>query len=128
MMAYTTLVTPFKIAFVENDSLFWFLTDFFVDFVFGVDIILNFFTAYYDDDYNLITDQSIIIKHYLKGWFFIDFFSILPFSLIMRSARGYSSLTRLARLPRLYKLVKITKLFLKYYIKVGAIVKNEFYS
>ena len=106
---YATLITPYRIAFIETDTLVWIILDSFVDFCFLIDLILNmFFFAYYDVDEELIYDRKKIIKRYLKSWFIIDLLAIIPFSAFY--GRNYNSLSRLARLPRLYKLLKITRL------------------
>ncbi len=106
---YAIFVTPFRMAYIEIESLQWILIDSTVDLLFLCDIILNFFTSYYDDDYSLITDRNKISKRYFKGWFWIDFVSILPISQLLSSGKNYASLARLARLPRLYRLIKLTK-------------------
>jgi hypothetical protein len=77
--------------------------------VFLIDLVLNFFSAYYDDEDDLIIDRTIIALRYLKSWFFIDFIAIIPFGAIASSTGDMSSLSRLAKLPRLYRLLKMTK-------------------
>ena len=109
MLVYSIIVTPFRIAFFDNDPLGWILADGSVDFVFAVDIFINFFTAYFDYEDNFIKDRKKIACNYVKGWFWIDLISIFPVTLIMQSSRDYSSLARLSRLPRLYRLMKMSK-------------------
>jgi hypothetical protein len=91
------------------DEIEWIVIDSLVDILFGIDIVINFLTAYFDYEDNLVTDRKKIRNNYLTGWFFIDFVSILPVSLILQSGRDYASLARLARLPRLYRLMKMAK-------------------
>jgi hypothetical protein len=109
MLSYTTFVTPLRIAFVEKESLTWFIIDVAIDVLFFFDIIINFFSAYFDQNFKIVTDKKLIAKNYLTGWFLIDFISIFPISIILESSKDYLSLARLARLPRLYKVIKITK-------------------
>lgn len=45
---------------------------------------------------------------YLKGWFGIDLFTILPISQILNTT-DYGNLARIARLPKLYRLIKILR-------------------
>ena len=98
--------------------------------LFGMDIILCFFTAFEDENKILVTNNWIIAKTYLRTWFIIDVLSIIPFSEIFSSnddqsettddstnanassnkKSNYNSLVRLARLPRLYKLIRLFKL------------------
>ena len=107
MLIYATTVTPYRVAFVDNETTTWIIIDSIVDFFFFCDLVLNFFFAYYDEDEELIFDRIKIAKRYLKTWFIIDLIAIIPFNFIYE--RDYSSLSRLARLPRLYRLLKITK-------------------
>jgi len=79
-----------------------------IDFIFFIDIILNFFMGYYDSNEELVDSRPKIIKSYLKTWFIIDIVSIFPISMILNTA-SYSSLARIARLPKLYRLIRIFK-------------------
>ena len=111
------IAAPLRIAFSDDEDLAWTVIDSIVDTVFLVDILLNFFFAYHDDEYNLIDDRKVAVhlfnvqtisKEYLKSWFFIDLVSILPINLLLRTG-DFNSLARIARLPRLYRLVKMTR-------------------
>ena len=104
---YATIITPYRIAFYDIDSIGWIIADTTVDLLFLADLILNFFFAYYDEDEKLIYDRKKIALKYLTGWFIIDFVAIVPFGLFQ--SRDYNSLSRLTRLPRLYRLLKLTK-------------------
>ena len=119
MILFVCVTTPARIAFTEEDNFTWTLIGICVDTIFFVDLVLNFFTAYHDRELNLIDDRKKIIKHYLKGWFFIDLISILPISLITRTG-DYNSLARIARFPKLYRLVKIMRL-----VRILKIVKQK---
>ena len=58
---FTAIVTPYRIAFYETDALEWQIIDYLIDILFGFDIVLNFFTAYYkdNDDVTLIDDLKV---------------------------------------------------------------------
>ena len=43
-----------------------------IDILFGLDILVIFNTAYYDDDVDLIENRADIAKSYVKLWFWID--------------------------------------------------------
>ena len=109
LLIYSCTVTPFRIAFAETDPLLWVITDAIVDILFAIDIFINFTSAYFDPENNLITEKKKIIINYALSWFLIDFIAVFPFALLLQTQKDYSSLVRLARLPRLYKMVKITK-------------------
>ena len=80
-----------------------------IDACFFIDIILNFFTAYINDNKEYVLDHKMIIKHYVFSWFLIDLVSTIPFNLIL-DVNNYNSLARVSRLPRLYKVIKIFRL------------------
>ncbi|CAL1678316.1 unnamed protein product [Lasius platythorax] len=45
-----------------------------------IDIFLNFITGFVSSDgHEILLDSALIIRHYLKGYFFIDFISTLPY-------------------------------------------------
>ena len=88
-----------------------------IDFMFLIDIILNFNTAYLDECHDMKDGRLDITVKYLKGWFIIDFLAIIPFEelikLVSDTSGGngsYNKLVRMSRLSKLYKLVKITRL------------------
>lgn len=109
LLLFTAIVTPYRIAFVQNDDITWTVIDNMTDATFCVDMILNFFTAYQDANDELITSRRKIATSYLKSWFFVDIVSILPINYALQVS-DYASLSRLARLPKLYRLIKMTKL------------------
>jgi hypothetical protein len=110
LLIYTALVTPFRTAFYQVEQLDWIVIDAVVDFIFAIDLFCNFFFAYFDSEYNLITKRSLIMKKYVLSWFLVDLVSIIPINFIIQSGKDYGSLARIARLPRLYRLIKMTKL------------------
>ena len=92
-----------------------------IDFLFFVDMLVNFRTAYFDESKTfLITVPKMISINYLKTWFFIDFFSTVPFDKIIMAAMDSSSSElrsikvirglRLVRLTKMVRLIKMGKL------------------
>jgi hypothetical protein len=51
-----------------------------VNYFFIADILVNFFSAYYDQDNVLVTNNLYIFKNYIKGWFWIDLVSVYVIS------------------------------------------------
>jgi len=98
LLIYVSFVMPFNLAFYEeNDEteeelrgekkrFHWrtnwgYSVDIIADFVFFADIFITSLTAYYDDKEGaLVTDNKIIFKRYLKGWFVIDLIASLPYT------------------------------------------------
>lgn len=80
IIACTT--TPVYIAFHESQGGGWSAWDWInviLDSIFGIDIIVVFLTAYYDDDFNLVESLRTIAANYIRGWFTVDLLAILPF-------------------------------------------------
>ena len=65
------------ILFGKNKFVLIILT--FIDVVFIVDIIINFFRAYHNFDENLVRKTRYIFFHYISTWFIFDFFQAIPF-------------------------------------------------
>jgi hypothetical protein len=77
---------PFKMAFLDYNDVLWSTLDNITDVIFIIDIFINSITAFYDDNEEvLVTDNKLIIKTYLKGWFIIDLISSVPISLILEN-------------------------------------------
>lgn len=79
LLIYTATVTPFRIAFVDEDPIGWFIFDLTVDCLFFMDVLVNMFLAYYDDEMNIVVERKRIIVRYLKGWLIPDLFACFPF-------------------------------------------------
>ena len=110
LIIYVVMILPFKFSFIDDMYPVWDDFDNFVDICFTLDIVFNFFTAYVDQEDNVIISRRKIICNYLKMWFWIDLISVFPLDLILESGK-YNILVRITRLNKLYKLFKITKLF-----------------
>lgn len=117
-MTYTITITPFRVAFIEQDTTVWFILDLIVDFTFLLDVLVNSISAYYKDDDVLVVNSKEIFLQYLKSWMILDIFTSLPFSLLMSSE--YSNASRLSRLPKLYRMIKIAKL-----LRVMKLMRNK---
>ena len=83
--------------------------------MFLVDLIINFLSAYEDEDKKIIDDPKKIAYEYLVGWFTIDLIAVAPINYIItdddnNSGSNYNKLLRLLRLPRLYRLLRLLKL------------------
>ena len=85
LILYNVIMVPVRICFeVEAPAgsiEFWLET--FFDMLFLVDIVLNFNSAYVNDEGSLETNRSKIASTYLKGWFLIDGPSSLPTEPVM---------------------------------------------
>lgn len=81
-----------------------------IDVLFAVDLFINFRTAYWSHQGELVRDAKLISKRYVSFWFWIDLVATIPFDLLIRAAAGSSSasLTALGFLktPRLLRLAR----------------------
>ena len=119
LMLYVAIVAPYRLAFMEDvyfDA--WTVFDLILNFLFCIDIIINFFTCDELPDGTIEDRQSQIAIRYLKKWFLIDLISSLPFNLLdfafetdQNRSGNLNSVMRLARLPRLYRLFRLAKIF-----------------
>ena len=58
VILYISMTAPFKVAFVEDyEYLLWDLFDHLIDIIILVDIILTFFTPYYNSNHKLVTNK-----------------------------------------------------------------------
>ena len=84
-LCFTAVVTPAEVAFVNTPSVnVLFFVNRFVDAIFIVDLFLNFFVAYLDDERGniLIKNRMLISQKYLKSWFVVDLLSAIPFDVV----------------------------------------------
>ena len=82
LLLYTAGLVPYFTCFVDEITEMHFYFDLFVDFMFFVDIILSFFTAYETKPGVWEFRKSKIACNYIKGFFFIDLLTTLPFQLL----------------------------------------------
>ena len=97
---YSLIYVPITLAFKLNEPIkinFPFLFNIFVDCVFFFDIILSFFTAYYDFDEQLVTEIEQIALNYLNTWFIVDFITGIPFNSILDLIRYFAPFSEFTR-------------------------------
>ena len=83
MILMTVIITPFRICFIEiQDDKIYSHMDLFFDAFFGLDILINFISSYYDEKNQLVFTLKDIVLNYLKTYFFLDFISCFPIEMI----------------------------------------------
>lgn len=111
-----TVIIPYRLAFViEDDDMAWQIVYYFFDVMFSLDIVFCFLTTY-TDKYNKleITDIKLIANRYLRGWFWIDLLSIIPFETILNTMKDETpntGLFRYAKLSKMSKIIRLLRLF-----------------
>lgn len=82
-----------------------------------IDIIVCFFSCYENDKGVLVKDLKMIIINYLKGWFFLDLLTSIPYEKFIKTGffllfiDDSVNIAKFAKLPRLYRLLNLTKMF-----------------
>lgn len=121
------ILTPLYVSFVDDDDETFDDINLIFNIGFGLDILLNFITAYYNSKGELVTSFSKIALKYLKCWFWIDLIAMysnsfniikifrIPFDeinlVIVESNTGrVNKLFKLLRFPRLYRMLRIFQL------------------
>lgn len=125
LLLYSVVVSPVQLAFFDTVPIGWSIVDNMVESLFFLDIFINIFSSYYDDEGNLVTSIRSVTHRYLLGWFTLDLLTCFPFSQVLAaSSVGVSStkynynsyasqriaLLSIFRMPELYRLLKMLRL------------------
>ena len=117
LLSILAFYIPFRVCFYfdsadsDRKAIFW--IELGADFLFVIDIILNFLTAYGDPKSKImIVDPKKIAKRYLTGFFFVDVIATFPFGLVLshQSLGLTNKFGKLGRLPKLLKFLRAAKL------------------
>ncbi|CAD8197993.1 unnamed protein product [Paramecium pentaurelia] len=101
------LLIPLVLSFdINNEGVS--IYDWVVNGCFYIDILLQFNTAIYIDG-NLVQDRIVIVKEYLKLWFWIDLISSFPYDIIFDSPEMQSK-AQVIKLLRFIKFIKVIRL------------------
>jgi hypothetical protein len=152
-LLFTATVTPWETAFVDVDGSTnpwtqpWFIINRIIDLIFLTDMILQFFIMYPLEQKTATSqivygkDPLIIARRYLKGWFAIDFGTLIPSALSMgTSLRDYSErregglpgtqqqdrvdlmflrVLRAVRMVKLIRLVRVSKIYERWQARIS---------
>eukprot|EP01017_Pseudomicrothorax_dubius_P048500 TRINITY_DN8834_c0_g1_i1.p1 TRINITY_DN8834_c0_g1~~TRINITY_DN8834_c0_g1_i1.p1 ORF type:complete len:436 (+),score=50.85 TRINITY_DN8834_c0_g1_i1:60-1310(+) len=116
-MVYTVTVMPYNVSFADDTlstSSFEFILETTMQAIFFLDIVINFFTSYYDEHHHLVTSVKKIWCRYLKSWFLLDLIASFPFQYVIDTGasdiHSVRNVVRLARFQRLVRIVSITRI------------------
>ena len=110
---------PYKAAFEDEPPWSTVYFDFYLDFVFFIDILIMFNMPLYDEKSRLITDRKVISIKYLRTWFIFDLLACWPSSYLRKRSAlwprtqddTYNFVTlNFNSVPRLYRLLLLTKM------------------
>lgn len=118
LLLYTAVVMPYTLTFLDYTMYDpWGIIDLALDLLFFIDILVNFNSAYFDQEGHLISNRKQITINYLRSWFLLDVAACFPFNLVgsdsgidSYSTHDYNNFLRLLRLPRLYRLFRVVRL------------------
>jgi potassium voltage-gated channel Eag-related subfamily H protein 7 len=75
-------------------------------------MILTFFTETFDvKNHRVINTHRSIAAEYLKGWFWLDFLSIIPFEFIFKNLENRATAENLTEFNQSIRIVRITKIY-----------------
>lgn len=145
LLIYVAIVVPVRVGFELTSYGNWFAWEIVIDGWFVLDLVLNFFTAFYRDDFTLSVVHTEIAWRYAQGWMLIDAVSCIPTDVILRANAGAlwcsmesesscidngtpitpskSSLVKLLKILRLAKLFRLTKIG-----KMAAVYQDDFFK
>lgn len=104
---YSAVEIPLRIV-LQYAQAGWLLhLDWLVSVLFLADVGLNFRTSYRLKA-AVVREPRQVARHYLRGWFAIDFLSAIPFDQIFSG--GLMDVNRLLRLLRLFRLLRLLRL------------------
>lgn len=122
---YNGITIPVIVAFRPEDDLGFLIVNLLIDLVFLCDIVLNFFTSYFNGNKDEVFDHRKIIFHYLKTSFVIDFIASFPIDnfVVMfdnsNSTAYYFLLSDLLKLLRIFRISRILK-----FVRARDVVKS----
>jgi hypothetical protein len=85
ILMVSCLLTPLEIAFSKGSRSArstQAIVDYYFDLLFFIDILVIFNSAFFNEEFVVISDRKIIAVTYLKSWFSIDIISSIPFGLL----------------------------------------------
>jgi hypothetical protein len=81
---YSIIVVPLRLGFDYDATGSWYLLEFIIDGFFMIDIVLNFRTAFFNEERLLVFDPRVIFWRYAKSWFLVDLVSTVPIDELVR--------------------------------------------
>ena len=84
LLVYFSTYVPFEIAFLDTpDTKLRTIISYSIDFLFLIDIFINFLTAYELPNKKMEKRLRYIGAHYLTSWFIIDIGATFPIQLVL---------------------------------------------
>lgn len=107
-----SVFVPFAVSFDEgtlDHGDYWLVSSVTVNMIFIADLVLEFYTAFYDEEMNLVVDKKVIASHYLRHWFTVDLITCFPVMLFATNDSSISHFRRVVGFSIATKLLKALK-------------------
>ncbi|KXZ53117.1 hypothetical protein GPECTOR_7g1007 [Gonium pectorale] len=83
LVVWTVVTVPLSVSYGMPHTPVFAAINYAITALFAVDLVVNFRTAYYNHQGELMRDSSAIAANYMKVWFWIDLFGTIPFDSIV---------------------------------------------
>ena len=119
ILLYFAYILPKRIGFEIEPNATESIVDMCIDLAIVFDIFLNFSCFSYDTNRTLVINPSKIKVNYMKSWFFIDLFSVVPLDMACRLVGElisnedvilFANKLRLGRLIRFFRIFRLPKI------------------
>ena len=110
VLVFVIITSPFEVSFDDTESENLVIIDYFIDFLFLVDLLLNCITAVYDLKKNLVFSQIKILSYYGKRWFLLDFIACLPIQAFFDNTQKYKNLVRFTQFQKVFRILRLARL------------------
>lgn len=108
-LVYVSIMLPFTMAYIPEPGFTLRVINRIVDALFWLDIVLNFVSAFENEEGETITDYKTIGWRYVTSpWFTLDVVSTFPFDDI--SSAGSARMTKILKTVRIIKVTKMLRL------------------
>ena len=126
MMIYTGTIMPYRLVFEDTPNEDWVIIDYLITSLFWLDLLINMLTTFTKDG-EIVKERRIVLKHYFKSWFLVDFLTCFPFEEIVESSTNVSminmiviKIAKLTQIKKMYRIFKVTKI-----AKIYTILENK---
>lgn len=108
---YLGIVSPFVVSWEdgisESTMRVFNIVDAIIIVLFAFDMILSFFTGYFNSEDELILDHRMVAMHYLQTWFLLDFLTTFPFGHAGMRGGNHNQVFKVLKCAKIFKIVKM---------------------
>lgn len=109
LFSYTVVYLPYKISFLEESYGFFSMLDWVANIAFMVDIAVSMLSQYSESG-EMIDELRPIVSSYIKSWFFLDLFSVIPIETFLGRSLGLGIMMKFMRLMKIAKIFRLLKI------------------